>query len=132
MLEAVIFDMDGLLVDAEPVWEDARRGISDMAGSAWGPSRASDARSPPRAASGPHRVPGRRPCPSSRVRLRSGDSPGREGEPARKDRLAFQIQVQDGTGPQHLQHDGFAILLDRQIAPQGRVLALAPQLPHNH
>jgi beta-phosphoglucomutase-like phosphatase (HAD superfamily) len=35
MLKAVIFDMDGLLVDSEPVWDGARRSMADEAGRPW-------------------------------------------------------------------------------------------------
>lgn len=35
MIEAVIFDMDGLLVDSEPVWDQARRSMADRAGKTW-------------------------------------------------------------------------------------------------
>ena len=35
MIEAVIFDMDGLLVDSEPVWDSARRWMADSAGKPW-------------------------------------------------------------------------------------------------
>jgi HAD superfamily hydrolase (TIGR01509 family) len=35
VIEAVIFDMDGLLVDSEPVWDRARRSMADEAGRPW-------------------------------------------------------------------------------------------------
>ncbi|MCL4294613.1 MAG: HAD family phosphatase [Anaerolineae bacterium] len=35
MIEAVIFDMDGLLVDSEPVWDRARRGMAEEVGKDW-------------------------------------------------------------------------------------------------
>lgn len=35
MIEAVIFDMDGLLVDSEPVWDSARQWMADKAGKPW-------------------------------------------------------------------------------------------------
>jgi HAD superfamily hydrolase (TIGR01509 family) len=35
MVEAVIFDMDGLLVDSEPVWDDAHRRLADETGTPW-------------------------------------------------------------------------------------------------
>lgn len=35
MIEAVIFDMDGLLVDSEPVWDKARRGMAEEVGKDW-------------------------------------------------------------------------------------------------
>lgn len=35
MIEAIIFDMDGLLVDSEPVWDRARRDMAAEAGKTW-------------------------------------------------------------------------------------------------
>ena len=35
MIEAVIFDMDGLLVDSEPVWNKARQAMAAEAGKDW-------------------------------------------------------------------------------------------------
>ena len=35
MIQAVIFDMDGLLVDSEPVWDKARNAMADIAGKPW-------------------------------------------------------------------------------------------------
>ena len=34
-IEAIIFDMDGLLVDSEPVWDKARRSMAAEAGKEW-------------------------------------------------------------------------------------------------
>jgi len=38
MIKAVIFDMDGLLVDTNPVWDGARRWMASEAGVTWGPA----------------------------------------------------------------------------------------------
>lgn len=35
VIEAVIFDLDGLLVDSEPVWDDVRRAMADEVGTTW-------------------------------------------------------------------------------------------------
>ncbi len=35
MIEAIIFDMDGLLVDSEPIWDKARREMATEAGKTW-------------------------------------------------------------------------------------------------
>ncbi|MDX6332705.1 MAG: hypothetical protein QOG05_45, partial [Streptosporangiaceae bacterium] len=37
-LQAVMFDMDGLLVDSEPLWFEAEAAIMDRMGTPWGPS----------------------------------------------------------------------------------------------
>ena len=37
-LQAVMFDMDGLLVDSEPLWFEAETAIMDRMGSPWGPA----------------------------------------------------------------------------------------------
>ena len=38
MIQAVVFDMDGLLVDSEPVWDSARKSMADEAGAPWTPA----------------------------------------------------------------------------------------------
>ena len=37
MIEAVVFDLDGVLVDSEPVWEQARRQVVAERGGHWAP-----------------------------------------------------------------------------------------------
>ncbi|HEV3292155.1 MAG TPA: HAD family phosphatase [Streptosporangiaceae bacterium] len=37
MIEALVFDLDGVLVDSEPVWEDVRRGVVAEYGGHWAP-----------------------------------------------------------------------------------------------
>jgi HAD superfamily hydrolase (TIGR01509 family) len=37
MIEAVVFDLDGVLVDSEPVWERVRRGLVAERGGHWAP-----------------------------------------------------------------------------------------------
>lgn len=34
-VQAVVFDMDGVLVDTEPIWDEVRRGIASAAGRPW-------------------------------------------------------------------------------------------------
>jgi HAD superfamily hydrolase (TIGR01509 family) len=35
VIDAIVFDLDGLLVDSEPVWDQARRSMADEVGKAW-------------------------------------------------------------------------------------------------
>jgi HAD superfamily hydrolase (TIGR01509 family) len=37
MIEAVVFDLDGVLIDSEPVWERVRRGLVAERGGHWAP-----------------------------------------------------------------------------------------------
>jgi HAD superfamily hydrolase (TIGR01509 family) len=37
MIEAVLFDLDGILIDSEPVWEEVRRGLVAERGGRWQP-----------------------------------------------------------------------------------------------
>jgi len=37
MIRAVVFDLDGVLVDSEPVWEQVRRGLVAERGGHWAP-----------------------------------------------------------------------------------------------
>ena len=37
MIQAVVFDLDGVLIDTEPVWEEVRRGLVAEAGGIWLP-----------------------------------------------------------------------------------------------
>jgi len=37
MIKAVVFDLDGVLVDSEPVWEEVRRGLVAERGGHWAP-----------------------------------------------------------------------------------------------
>jgi HAD superfamily hydrolase (TIGR01509 family) len=37
MVEAVVFDLDGVLIDSEPVWEEVRRTLVEEHGGRWGP-----------------------------------------------------------------------------------------------
>ncbi|HZD65527.1 MAG TPA: HAD family phosphatase [Acidimicrobiales bacterium] len=37
MIEAVVFDLDGVLVDSEPVWEEVRRAVVTEHGGTWPP-----------------------------------------------------------------------------------------------
>jgi HAD superfamily hydrolase (TIGR01509 family) len=37
VIEAVVFDLDGVLVDSEPVWEEVRRGVVEEFGGRWLP-----------------------------------------------------------------------------------------------
>src|SRR5258705_192625 len=37
MIEAVVFDLDGVLIDSEPVWEEVRRGLVAERGGHWAP-----------------------------------------------------------------------------------------------
>lgn len=44
MISAIIFDMDGLLVDSEVYWEDARRAYAESQGCGWTPKDELDAK----------------------------------------------------------------------------------------
>ena len=37
-LRAVLFDMDGLLVDSEPLWFEAERSVMSRLGGTWAPA----------------------------------------------------------------------------------------------
>src|ERR1700749_2215498 len=37
MIDAVVFDLDGVLIDPEPVWEEVRRGLVAERGGHWAP-----------------------------------------------------------------------------------------------
>jgi HAD superfamily hydrolase (TIGR01509 family) len=37
MIEGVVFDLDGVLIDSEPVWEEVRRELVEEHGGRWGP-----------------------------------------------------------------------------------------------
>jgi HAD superfamily hydrolase (TIGR01509 family) len=37
VIEAVVFDLDGVLIDSEPVWEEVRRGLVAARGGHWAP-----------------------------------------------------------------------------------------------
>ena len=37
MSNAVVFDLDGVLIDSEPVWEEVRRGLVAERGGRWAP-----------------------------------------------------------------------------------------------
>src|SRR6476620_4170857 len=37
MIEAVVFDLDGVLIDSEPVWEEVRRALVAERGGHWAP-----------------------------------------------------------------------------------------------
>ena len=37
MIDAVVFDLDGVLIDSEPVWEEVRRGLVAERGGHWAP-----------------------------------------------------------------------------------------------
>ena len=41
MIQAVIIDLDGVLIDSEPLWEQVRRGLVEERGGPW-PSNAQD------------------------------------------------------------------------------------------
>ena len=52
-LRAVLFDMDGLLVDSEPLWFEVERAVMARLGGRWGEA---DQRGADRRLAGPHRV----------------------------------------------------------------------------
>ena len=39
MIEAVVFDLDGVLLDTEELWDEARREIAEERGGRWRPER---------------------------------------------------------------------------------------------
>ncbi|WP_197512148.1 HAD family hydrolase [Tessaracoccus coleopterorum] len=75
MPDAIIFDIDGTLIDTEWVWDVVRRGLADEAGVAW-PDGATQAMMGMSTPNGRGSSPTRWGCP---IRLRNpSDAPSRD------------------------------------------------------